>query len=395
MKILMVLESEFPPDVRVENEMHALAGSGHEVHLACSTRKNSPATELWNSSVIHRKPLSTFIYKSSIGCLKVPLYFAFWKKFIFSILEKGHFDAVHINDLPLSRIGAEAKQKFNLKLIIDLHENWPALLKYAPHTQKFIGRILSSNRQWINYEKNMLPEADMVITIIEEVKERIISLGIEKEKICIVSNTIDPGSIALHERKRTDNDFILFYGGGINRHRGLQVVLEAMKILKSKNIGLKLYIVGSGSYMKNLEVLASSLEIGSQVVFFGQKPFNEMLDLLTEADAAIIPHIRTENNDASSPNKLYQYMYLKKPVISSDCISLKRILTETDAGFIYQNDSPCDLSELLKNLINNRKLLEGKGENGRNAVISKFNWNVDKAHLISAYASLEKETTND
>ena len=42
MKILMILESEFPPDVRVENEMLALTEAGHEVHLACSTRKNRP-----------------------------------------------------------------------------------------------------------------------------------------------------------------------------------------------------------------------------------------------------------------------------------------------------------------------------------------------------------------
>ena len=39
MKILMVLEWEFPPDVRVENEMLALTEAGYEVHLACSTRK--------------------------------------------------------------------------------------------------------------------------------------------------------------------------------------------------------------------------------------------------------------------------------------------------------------------------------------------------------------------
>ena len=42
MKILMILETEFPPDVRVENEMLALSEAGHEVHLACFTHKNRP-----------------------------------------------------------------------------------------------------------------------------------------------------------------------------------------------------------------------------------------------------------------------------------------------------------------------------------------------------------------
>jgi glycosyltransferase involved in cell wall biosynthesis len=236
MKILMLLESEFPPDVRVENEMSALSSAGHEVHLACSTRKDLPVLDRWNNSVIQRKPMSAFIYKSSIGSLKFPFYFSFWRKFIFALLKKESFDAIHIHDLPLSKIGVEAKKVFNIHLIIDLHENWPALLKYAHHTQTFFGRLFSSDRQWKNYEKLMLQEADLVVTIIEEAKERIISLGIDKDKICLVSNTTDIENIRIPVRKRTDDDFIIFYGGGINRHRGLQVVLDAIRKLKDKSI---------------------------------------------------------------------------------------------------------------------------------------------------------------
>jgi glycosyltransferase involved in cell wall biosynthesis len=391
MKILMVLESEFPPDVRVENEMIALSEAGHEVHLACSTKKNSSATGRWNKSIIHRKFMSTFIYKSSVGCLKFPFYFSFWRKFIFSILKNESFDSIHIHDLPLSKIGVEAKKVFNIHLIIDLHENWPALLKYAPHTQTFAGRLLSSNRQWINYEKQVLAMADLVVTIIEEARDRIILLGIEKEKICIVSNTPDINNFSIPDKKRTNDDFIIFYGGGINRHRGLQVVLEAIKLLKEKDISLKFHIVGSGSFKKELESRVSVLEIESRVEFFGQKPFKEMVELLAEADVAIIPHLRTENNDASSPNKLYQYMYLNKPVISSDCLSLKRILTETGAGFIYRNDSPEELALLIEKLYSDRQLLEEKGKNGRMAVIAGLNMNFDKARLINAYKKLENK----
>jgi glycosyltransferase involved in cell wall biosynthesis len=392
MKILMVLESEFPPDVRVENEMSALTSAGHEVHLACSTRIGLPGSDRWNKSVIHRKPMSTFIYKSSVGSLRFPFYFTFWRKFVFGILREEGFDAIHINDLPLSKIGVEAKEVFNIHLIIDLHENWPALLRYAPHNKTFIGKLLYSDRQWINYEKRMLPEADLVITIIEEAHDRIISLGIDKDKTCIVSNTTDINIISIPAGKRTENDFIIFYGGGINRHRGLQVVLDALKLLKEKNIIINLGIAGNGSFKTDLQKQAARLAIESQVHFHGHKPFPEMLKILAESDAAIIPHLRTENNDASSPNKLYQYMYLEKPVIASDCISLKRIITETDAGFIYRNDSPDELASLLEKLKNNRKLLAEKAANGKRAVIENLNWNTDKQRLIMAYRNLEQKS---
>lgn len=388
MKILMVLESEFPPDVRVENEMLALAEAGYEVHLACSTRKNRPETDVFGKSIVHRRTISSFIYKSSVGCLKFPFYFNFWRSFIFSLCAKEGFDIIHINDLPLSKIGIEVKQKFKTRLVIDLHENWPALIKTAAHTQTIPGRLLSSNKQWIEYERKMLPEADKVITIIEEARDRVIRLGINPDKICMVSNTINFENLSIKAGSKISDTLTIFYGGAINRHRGLQLVLEAIRMCVLKNLKIRFWIVGDGSFRKELKNISIEMKIDSQVHFLGHKPFNEMIEILAEADAAIIPHLRTENNDASSPNKLYQYMYLNKPIISSDCISLKRIITETHTGFIYKNDSAKDLFSLLEKLFYDRKMLEEINGNGRKAVLEKYNWNVDKKRLIEAYRKL-------
>jgi glycosyltransferase involved in cell wall biosynthesis len=388
MKILFILESEFPPDVRVENEMSALTESGNEVHLACSTRKNRLENEKFGDVFVHRKKMSDFIYKSSVGCLKFPFYFNFWRKFIFKLCAEISFDVIHISDLPLSKIGYEAKRKFGLKLVIDLHENWPALLKTAPHTQTIAGRLLSNNKQWVKYEMEMLPKADKIITIIEEARDRIIKLGIEPGKVSMVSNTINFEGLSIEPKQNLSGRLTVFYGGAINRHRGLQLVLEAIGICKSKNININLWIVGDGSYRKDLELLSEKLGIESCVKFFGHKPFREMLGILAESDAAIIPHLRTDNNDASSPNKLYQYMYLNKPIISSDCISLKRIINQTHTGFIYKNDSPEDLYHLLEKLSADRKLLEEIDGNGRKAVMEQYNWNIDKERLLNAYREL-------
>jgi len=388
MKILMVLESEFPPDVRVENEILALSDAGHEVHLACSTRKNRPEKDSYGKAIIHRKKITSFIYKSSVGCLKFPFYFNFWRKFISGLFLKEKFDVIHIHDLPLSIIGAEIKRKFNTRLVIDLHENWPALIKTAAHTQTIPGKMLSSNRQWINYEKKMLAEADLVITIIEEACNRVINLGIDPLKVRIVSNTINFENLSINIKTRLDDSFVLFYGGAINRHRGLQVVLHALKILISKNIDIRLWIVGDGSYKKSLEKQSVTLGISSIVRFHGQKTFNELLNILAESDAAIIPHVRTDNNDASSPNKLYQYMYLDKPIISSDCTSLKRIINETKTGFIYKHDSAEDLASLIEKLYKEKSLLAEIKGNGMRAVLEKYNWSIDRQRLVDAYRQI-------
>jgi len=65
----MLLDREFPPDLRVENEIEALTTEGHHVFLACYTRKNFPLTEQEGNFTILRHPISKFIYKSSVAAL--------------------------------------------------------------------------------------------------------------------------------------------------------------------------------------------------------------------------------------------------------------------------------------------------------------------------------------
>ena len=138
-------------------------------------------------------------------------------------------------------------------MVIDLHENWPGLLKYAPHTRTIIGRLVSSDSQWVRYEKEMLELADIVIVVVEEARDRVALLGIDKSKLFIVSNTINFDNFPVCQSKKTETGFSLFYGGGINRHRGLQVVIDAVSLLKKKNISIRFDIAEQAASMKTLE----------------------------------------------------------------------------------------------------------------------------------------------
>ena len=67
MKVLMLLDHVFPPDIRVENEIESLSNAGHEVHIACFMRKGEPSVETTENCVIHRKEISSLVYKASVG----------------------------------------------------------------------------------------------------------------------------------------------------------------------------------------------------------------------------------------------------------------------------------------------------------------------------------------
>lgn len=387
MKILMILDREFPSDLRVENEIETLQQKGHEIHLACFTRKNRLSMEKIGDLIVHRAPISDFIYKSSVGALTFPFYFIFWRKFLYKLFMREQFDALHMHDLPLVRIGVELKSKFNVPLIADLHENWPAYLRISQHTQSIMGKILSPYHKWIRYERKVLQYVDRIIVVVEEAKNRLVRLNLNEESIHVVSNTLNIKHFKIDIPKKSSDEIVLFYAGGITYHRGLQTVIKALSLIKHSVPNIRFRILGEGRYQLELMKLTKRLELDNQIVFHGWQPYKKMIEYLGKADFAVIPHLKSEHTDTTIPHKLFQYMYAEKPVIASNCKPIERIIRETNSGYIYREDKYAELADLLVGLTKNKN--KELGRNGKLWVKNKYNWAHDSRVLINVYEKLQ------
>ena len=393
MKILIVLDQPFPPHPRVENEMRSLTEAGHEVHIACFQWDGEPLVEQMPYGTIHRRHISKFRHKTSVGVLKFPFYFNYWRSFVADLYKEIRFDAIHICDLPLAKVGYEAKCKYGVHFVLDLFENWPVLLQLSTHTNTFLGKLLSTYSQWVRYEKTMCALADKIIVVVDEAKTRIESLGIAPEKIYIVSNTLNLSQFQPTERRGFNKgEFKMLYVGSVNYHRGLQYVLQAIALLKAKNINVHFDLVGSGSYLKNLVQLIEELGIQDNVTLHGFKLFTQICGLYESADVALIPHIKSGHTDNTIPHKIFQYMYAEIPMIVSNCDPLVRITNETESGMSYRYDHPEELAETICDLYENPEKLNLFIQHGRQAVVDKYNWETDGKVLIELYESFSRLT---
>jgi glycosyltransferase involved in cell wall biosynthesis len=325
--------------------MKALVNSGHEVHLACTTRKNEPSAEMGDGIVIHRKYLSTFYFKMSVAALRLPFYFWFWRKFVRQLSAAYSYDAVHVHDLPLAKIGLELKQQLGVKFVLDLHENWPASLEGAVHTNTIAGRLLSSNKQWRKYERAMVKQADGIVAVVEEMKNRIVQLGADESKVFIVSNFLN---------------------------------------LIPDFPDIRLWIIGKGSYLPELISLTKQLGLEDHVEFKGWMNFEGIASNLMQSDVALIPHLKSEQTDNSSPNKLYQYMYANKPIMTSNCDSLARVVSAENVGVVYKHDNPEDFARKFRLLMQHRN----KFVDGQIVVNSRYLWQYAAERLCKLYEEL-------
>jgi len=393
MKIGMLLEAPFPPDLRVENEMRTLADAGHEIILFCLKHDNQQHDEQFGERIfLRRNFIPKWIFnKIRTTVLRVPFYAKMWIRFV---SHYHSFDAIHVHDLPLARVGQELSQKLNIPVILDLHENYPAAIQSWGHNKRSLGRYLYNCQAWIDYEKQAIQAADKVIVVIDEAKARLVNAGISTDKIVIISNTLNLNSLKLNPDStghRSGDDFVITYVGGFGEHRGLQVAIKAMPAIIKQNQNVKLILIGDGSNRDSLEKLTIDLKLKKHVFFTGWLELNIALQKVLESDICIIPYISTEHTETTIPHKLFPYMYLKKAVVVSNCRPLERIVSETKAGLVFKSENAIELADAILKLCGNKTLRTQMGKNGKEAVINNYNWNNTSSSLIALYEKLTNE----
>jgi glycosyltransferase involved in cell wall biosynthesis len=394
MKIGMLLESPFPPDLRVENEMRTLAAAGHEIFLFCLSYSAEKTDEhFFDHIFLKRKYISKSLFnKIRITILRWPFYAGQWIQFVNQ--EKG-LDAIHVHDLPLARVGTTLSQKLRIPFVLDLHENYPAAIRIWGHYKSLPGRYFYADSAGRQNEKEAVQQANHVIVVVNEAKERLVQQGFPADKISVVSNTLNLAEInttVIQENQTRPDEFQLTYFGGLGIHRGLEVAIQAMPEIVKANKNVKLHIYGDGKDRPKLEKLARNLKVTDAVIFEGWqkvKDVNDALQVMLNSDVCLVPYLSTEHTETTVPHKLFQYMYLKKPVLVSSCAPLKRIINETGAGVFFQANDSQDFARGVMRLFD-EKLRERAGENGHRAVIEKYNWQREAINLLKIYEKINK-----
>jgi glycosyltransferase involved in cell wall biosynthesis len=262
----MLLQHAFPPDIRVENEAASLLAAGHDVHLLCSEDRRG-AAELpptLDELVVHAVPNTwNQLPRWKRRLMNAPLLWflnVYWVREIAALARReGRFDAIHVHDLPLVRTGRRAAKKMGTSVVADLHENYPMALEYYRRGRTFtrIARFRRSPRRWERYERRSVPSCDAVIAVVDEMKTRLVSLGVAEEKIAVVENYVDVDRFLSYPRDpgpatRFAGRFVIGYAGVFGHTRGLDMAIRAMKRVVRELPDATMLLVGEGPVRPDL-----------------------------------------------------------------------------------------------------------------------------------------------
>jgi len=399
----MILNGTFPKplDVRVIKESNSMMAAGHAVTLLCLEATDEVAEERIDGLNVVRINAGKSINHLAFWDIIISLTFnhPIFRRGIRRILAKQKIDAIHVHDLPLAGTALYFKRKYGIKVVLDLHENYSEALKiWFRWKTNPIARLKNAlflrPKVWERYEAKAVRAADAVLTVVNEMRDRVLRQHeLDEKKVFVVSNTetktfidqpVIPEIYAAYPGK-----FILAYVGGIGPHRGVDTVIESMQYLRNQQ-DIVFIIIGSGSsnVMEKLGKMVRELRLGDRVFMLGQKPFSQVFSYMSRADVNVIPHKSNPQNDNGVPHKLFQSMMVGKPVLVSSSAPLKRIIEETSSGVVFQAEDPVDCADKIVQMFNNKSLCQQLGANGKKAAMGKYSWEETAKQLLDVYEGL-------
>lgn len=394
-KILMLLQGTFPPDIRLEKEIKSLSEAGYQVLVICNQYKTDSNPQFKYCEITRIKAL--FKSEKLNRIINFPIFFN--PRILLVVIKtllkfRPHF--MHAHDLPMVPVAILFGKLFRLKIIFDMHENYPAALRFFDQGG-IINFIFKNPNLSAVLEKFCLKWSDKIIVVVDEGKDRLLKSGVDDSKVCVVSNTVDIEQWQSADELITaqQNEFaelnekkILLYTGRVSIERGLNTAILAMKTLKKSIPEIYLLIIGNGEYVKTLSNIVQQNEL-TDVVKLLKWPGQENLSFFFKiASICIIPQPRNDFINTTIPHKLFEYMLQQKPVLTSDAIPFERILGETNCGLCFKSNNPENFAAVTQEILS---LKIPFGQNGLNAVYEKYNWANDAQVLIKLYNDLKSK----
>ena len=268
-----------------------------------------------------------------------------------------------INTYLASRIAKKEKIPFIYYWIDVLHRLIPekgfqALGEYLERmTIKNSTQIIAINRKLEDFAKELGAE-----------NTKVIGAGIDLDKF----DSNIKGSIIRQEYGIKDEDTLLFFMGFLYNFAGLKEV--ALELAKGEYENLKLLIVGDGDAYPELQNIVKKHDLNSKVLLPGFKSYNKIPELVAASDICILPAYPDEKiMQDIVPIKIYEYMAMAKPVITT---KLPGIMMEFGEGNgIFYVDKPEDVlfnANAIDVTVEGRKARRFAEENDWNKITNEF-----------------------
>ena len=133
--------------------------------------------------------------------------------------------------------------------------------------------------------------------------------------------------------------------GRLTKQKNHVLLVHLLEFLRSKNIDMRIYILGSGENKKKLQRILNKKNLNQNIIFLGYK--KNIFPYLKNCDAVISPSLWEDPGAV-----MVEASYARKSIICSDCPSgPKEFINNGKRGYIFKNNSISSMNEVVLNFL--------------------------------------------
>lgn len=282
----------------------------------------------------------------------------------------------HLHDPELLLIAKKLKRR-GKKIIYDAHEDVPRQIVNKHWINKGVRKVISNPIEF--YENRISKKLDYIITATSFIRDRFLIINknvtdINNYPIIALSgNTIDEA-----RRKRE-----ICYIGSISKVRGINELVQALSLLRDISLNLA-GTYSPESYKNNLQTTGGWEKV-TEYGFANREMAKEIMNRSVAGMVTLHPII---NYIDALPVKMFEYMAAGIPVIASDFPLWKNIIEGCKCGICVDPLNPEAIAKAVEYIFQHKKEASQMGQNGKKAVLEKYNWEIEKQKLIAVYKKL-------
>ena len=334
--------------------------------------RDAVSEEKINSYVVKLElfDLKTSVWKPSLIRIFIRLLFfapAYWAWVFFKLLVSRP-QVAHACDLDSVLPCYIYKILLRKKLVFDVFDRYA--MTFIPKKFKKLYRIINFTEEFFSKHSDVLIVANgqNALSTFQKRPSR-------SEIILNYPNDFETGG---SHSARKNEIFTIAFTGHIRRHRGLETLASVMRDLKD----IQLVITGRNED----NVLLNDIKNIQNVRYLGILDDSALLEIERSANAmfAFYDPVFFQNN-MPLPNKIFEAMMCSTPIVTNIA---KEIVNESDCGIVVEYDNMEQIKEAIVTLRDDPHLCRRLGENGRNAFVKKYNWNLMEQKLYEIYETL-------
>lgn len=307
-----------------------------------------------------------FVWKLPEGLLyiKDALYTFFWVLF-----QKGHIDLFIGSDNFLGFLGLMLKRVGKVNDVI-LYT-----IDYVP--KRFDNLIL--NNLYHFFDKQCLTNCKVVWNVSEKISQAREEFGGLVKSKCVPQIVVPLGiwydrivNLSLEKKEKSTIVFL----GHILEKQGLDIVVKSIPIIMKKIPKIKLVVIGTGPYERQLKKMVNGLKLNKQVRFVGYIEDHKDVEKILSRSTVAVATYRPDSDSFTyyaDPGKIKNYLACGLPVFLTEVPPISRELQKRKCGIICSY-SEIDLAKKVIGLISDKNKLDLYSKNAK-FFAKDFDWN--------------------